>query len=171
MAGAGDRSVTAADWGLVVGISLFGGFSAVMAFFYLPWHWGPVPLPVSVAGLGWLCWWLPRVCARLTGSIAAAAAPAVTILVAVVILLLLPNALYQLPLRVVLAQWRSYLLLAAVTLGAAASLALLWADKVAAEVRSRAAEPGSPGVTVPTPRNGAARMHSRGGDTGDADKG
>lgn len=151
-------------------ICLFGGFAAATAFFYLPWHWGPVPLPLSIAAVGWLCWWLPRVCARLTGSIAAAAAPAVTIFLVVSVLMVLPNALYQLPLRVVLAQWRSYLLLAVVSLGAAASLALLWGDRLAAKIRSPGPGAGHPGVSGATQSGGGATPGSGRGDTEDADQ-
>jgi len=154
----------------VAAICLFGGFAAVTAFFYLPWHWGSVPLPLSIAALGCLCWWLPRVCARLTGSMVAAAAPAVTIFLVVLVLMVLPNALYQLPLRVVLAQWRSYLLLAVVSLGAATSIALLWGDKLAAEIRSRGTTPGPPGVSEATRTGGDARTGPGAGDTEDADK-
>jgi hypothetical protein len=178
-----------ADWALVVGSCLFGVFAAVVGFFYLPLHIGAVPMPISILGIGALCWLLPRVCYRLTGSLIAAAVPALLIFAVVVVLLILPNALFNLPLRVIALRvdppstgddWRNYVLLAVVAITSAAAVGLLWGDKMAAVARAgspavaRAGSPaGSPeqSVTATTPGPVDAPPAGLSGDTGNADKG
>lgn len=136
--------VAPADLAIVAGMCVFAVFVTLVAFFHLPAYVGTVPMPVSIlvpAGFSWL---LPRTAYRLTGRILAAAAPAVAILGTVVVLVSWSNRpLYQLPLRVISIDrstntagenWRTYLLLGAVALTAAATLALLWSDRVAASV-------------------------------------
>lgn len=98
-----------------------------------------MPLPISALLPAALAWLLPRFCFRLTGSLLAAAAPAVVIFAVELALLALPRgANAGLTLQVVLAQWRVFVLLGAVALAGAASLGLLWGDKLAARVRERA---------------------------------
>lgn len=106
-----------------------------MAFFYLPLYIGRLPFPVTILGIGWLCWVLPRVVHRLTRSLPAAVAPVGVIFVVTAVLLLLPNPLNtQLPIRVLLAQWRLFALLGIIALAGAGSLGLLWGDAVARRV-------------------------------------
>lgn len=130
----------------MVGICLFGAFAAVMAFFYLPLYLGWLPFPVTILGIGWLCWALPRVVHRLTWSLPAAFAPVLVIFVVTAVLLILPNQLNGLPLRVALGQWRVFLLLGAIALAGAVALGLLWGDAVARRVHgtdaTAAAGPG-----------------------------
>ncbi|MGI8418459.1 MAG: hypothetical protein ACR2P2_20130 [Nakamurella sp.] len=121
---------------MAVGVCLFGAFAAVMAFFYLPLYLGRLPFPVTILGIGWLCWAAPRLVHRLTWSLPAAFAPVLVIFVVTAVLLILPNQLNGLPLRVFrYAQWRVFALLGAISLAGAASLALLWGDAVARRVR------------------------------------
>lgn len=138
----GSSAPQAADWALVVGMSLFGVFVTILTFFHLPAYIGTIPLPVSILVLAGFTWLLPRTAYRLTGRIAAAAALALVIVATVVVLVSWSNTpLYQLPLRVISIDrttntagedWRTYVLLGAVALTAAGTLALLWSERVSA---------------------------------------
>jgi hypothetical protein len=124
------------DGALVVGCCLVGGYAAVLGFFFLPSYAGAVPLPLSALLPAALAWLLPRICFRLTGSLLAAAAPALVTFAVLLVLLVLPrSANAGMALQVGLAQWRVFVLLGAVALAGAASLGLLWGDKLAAQVR------------------------------------
>lgn len=174
------RKPAVADWALVVGSCLFAVFATVVGFFFLPLHLGAVPMPVSILGIGALCWVLPRVCYRLTGSLIAAALPALVIFAVVVVLLILPNALFNLPLRVIAYRadppstgndWRNYVLLGVVAITGASAVGLLWGDKMAAAARAGSpAEPPAESVTGATPAPVDAPSAGLSGDTGDADK-
>lgn len=121
------------DWCLVVLLTVLSGVVAVFGIFFLPTYFGAVPIPLVVAFVGGALVVLPRLCYRLTLRMSAAVAPAAGWLVVTVALYLTPNRLYA---RVPLAWqgWQILLLLGVGTLVAAASIGLVWADSVRAEV-------------------------------------
>ena len=134
------------DWVLVVAISLLTAFVALFALVFLPLYAGAVPLPVS-ALLGVAAMVLaPRACYRLTGSLAAAVAPVVTWFAVSVWFVVTYNSLLPtVPLTVVQGQWRVMLLLGLGSLAAAATIGLIWADRLRRRMDAqRGARPGSP---------------------------
>ena len=133
-----DMRPTPVDWVLVAAISLLAGFIALFALAFLPLYVGPVPLPISallpVAAmvLG------PRACYRLTGSLAAAAAPVlVWFAVSVWFVLKYNSVLPTVPLTVVRGQWRVMVLLGLGSLTAAATIGLIWADRLRLRIAAR----------------------------------
>ena len=126
------------DWLLVGLITLLAGWTALVAVAFLPWHIGPVPMPVSSL-LGVVAMILaPRACYGLTGSLVAAALPVASWFVVSVWLVLLRNPMMQgQPVSVAQGQWRVMLLLGFGSLAAAATLTLMWADRT----RARYADP------------------------------
>ncbi|WP_395726317.1 hypothetical protein [Nakamurella sp.] len=153
----------AVDWLLVAFVTLLSAGTALVGVAYLPWHVGPVPVPVSaLLGVGAMIL-APRACYRLTGSMAAAALP-VAVWFGVTVWLVLqrnPMMLSQ-ALSVVQGQWRVMVLLGLGSLAAAATLTLLWAERTQARYARTAADgmagpPGSrpaaadPATPDPTP--------------------
>ncbi|HEY5877280.1 MAG TPA: hypothetical protein VIU11_00115 [Nakamurella sp.] len=126
------------DWLLVALITLLTGWTALVGLAFLPWHIGPVPMPVSaLLGVGAMIL-APRTCYRLTGSLVAAWLPVASWFITSVWLVLLRNPMMQgQPVSVAQGQWRVMLLLGFGSLAAAATLTLLWADRT----RARYAEP------------------------------
>lgn len=118
------------DWLLVAFVTLLAAFTALVGVAYLPWHLGPVPVPVS-ALLGVAAMILaPRACFGLTGSMAAAALPVVAWFGLTVWLVLARNPMMLTQaLSVVQGQWRVMVLLGLGSLAAAATLTLLWAER------------------------------------------
>lgn len=118
----------ALDWVLVVWMVLLGAAGGVFGFFFLPLWIGSFPLPVSVLVAVAATGLLPRVCYRLTESMAAAVAPVAAWFLMTLVLYLVPNPTYARPLRIVSADWRMLLLIGLGCLAGAASLGLLWGD-------------------------------------------
>ncbi len=121
----------AADWLLVVLISVLAGFVALVGLAFLPLYIGSVPFPISaLLGVGAMILG-PRACYRLTGSLAAAVAPVlVWFAVSVWFVLKYNSVMPTLPLTVIRGQWRVMLLLGFGSLAAAATVGLLWADRL-----------------------------------------
>ena len=133
------------DWLLVGLISALTGFIALLGLAFLPLYVGSVPLPISVL-LGIAAMIVaPRVCYRLTGSLAAAVAPVlVWFAVSVWFVLKYNRLLPMLPLTVVQGQWRVMLLLGLGSLAAAATIGLIWADRL--KVRMTGQQAPHPGA-------------------------
>ncbi len=147
-----DPAPTPADWLLVVLITLLAGFVAVVGLAFLPLYVGSVPLPISaLLGVGSMIL-APRACYRLTGSLAAAVAPVLAWFAVSVWFVLKHNALMPaLPLTVIAGQWRVMLLLGLGSLAAAATVGLLWADRLRRRMAADARrEPNSPEVVAPS---------------------
>src|SRR6478752_1275190 len=122
------------DWVLVGLITLLTAFTAVVAIAFLPVYVGSVPLPVSVL-LGVAAMILaPRACYGLTGSLLAATAPVASWFAVSVWLVLARNPLINLPVSVYLAQWRVMLLLGLGSLAAAATVGLIWGDRLRGKI-------------------------------------
>jgi hypothetical protein len=165
-AGAADPSPTAAsapgapvDWLLVAWITLLAAGTAVIGMAFLPLYIGSIPLPIS-ALLGVAAMILaPRACYRLTGSLIAALLPVAAWFAVSVWLVLARNsligatdtagALVGLPVSVSTGQWRVMVLLGLGSLAAAATVGLIWGDRLrdrlaaeraAAQARDDAAE-------------------------------
>jgi hypothetical protein len=118
------------DWVLVALITLLTAWIAVMGIAFLPLYAGPVPLPISaLLGVGAMILG-PRACYGLTGSMAAALAPVVSWFGVSVWLVLSRNALINLPVTVYLGQWRVMVLLGLGALAAAATVGLIWGDRL-----------------------------------------
>ena len=118
------------DWILVALITLLTAWTAVLGIAFLPFYLGPVPLPVSaLLGVGAMILG-PRACYRLTGSMPAAVAPVVSWFGVSVALVLSRNALINLPVTVYQGQWRVMLLLGLGSLAAAATVGLIWGDRL-----------------------------------------
>jgi hypothetical protein len=135
----------AVDWLIVALISVLAGFVALVGLMFLPAYVGSVPLPVSaLLGVGAMIL-APRACYRLTGSLAAALAPVLTWFAVSVWFVLKHNpVLPTVPLTVVQGQWRVMLLLGLGSLAAAATVGLLWADRLKVRMAAqRAAAPGA----------------------------
>jgi hypothetical protein len=133
------RSGEPIDWLLVVLISLLTGWSAVVALAFLPLHIGWLPLPIS-ALLGVVAMIMaPRACFGLTGSLLAAALPVVTWFGVSILLVMSRNRVIQLPYTVVDGQWRVMVLLGLGSLTAAATIGLLWGDRVRQQIAVEAA--------------------------------
>lgn len=122
-----------ADWCLVALLTVLSGVLAVFGIFFLPTYFGAVPVPLVVVFIGGALAVLPRLCYRLTFRMSAAVAPAAGWLLVTIALYLTSNPLYA---RVPIAWqgWQILLLLGVGTLVAAASIGLVWADSVRAEV-------------------------------------
>jgi hypothetical protein len=89
-----------------------------------------VPLPISaLLGVGAMILG-PRACYGLTGSMPAAIAPVVSWFGVSVALVLSRNALINLPVTVYQAQWRVMVLLGLGSLAAAATVGLIWGDRL-----------------------------------------
>ncbi|MET0866146.1 MAG: hypothetical protein ABWZ98_17575 [Nakamurella sp.] len=119
------------DWLLVVLVCLLAGWVAVVGFAFLPWYIGPVPVPVSVLlGVGAMIL-APRACYALTHSLVAAALPVLTWFGVSVWITLSRNALMPtVSLTVINGQWRVMLLLGFGALAAAATIGLIWGDRL-----------------------------------------
>ncbi|NNG37328.1 hypothetical protein [Nakamurella aerolata] len=135
-----ERRPGVVGWTLTSLLTLVAGLAALVAFFYLPWYLGSIPLPVSIVLIAFGCWALPRAAYVVTGSLLAAALPVLAAFALTAVLLLLPSGLYSAPLRVYQNGWRNYLLLGAVALAGAVSLSLLWAESLSASMRRPDAE-------------------------------
>jgi hypothetical protein len=137
----------AVDWVLVVAISILTAWAAVLSLAFLPLYVGSVPLPVS-ALLGVAAMILgPRTCYRLTGSMAAALLPvAAWFGVCVWVVLSYNRILPTVPLTVISGQWRVMVLLGLGALAAAATIGLIWGDRLRDRVAAEraAADPGPP---------------------------
>jgi hypothetical protein len=128
------------DWVLVALITVLTGWTAIVAIAFLPVYLGPVPLPVSsLLGVGAMIL-APRACYGLTGSMLAAVAPVVSWFGVSVWLVLSRNALINLPVTVYQGQWRVMVLLGLGSLAAAATVGLIWGDRLRDRI---AAERGS----------------------------
>jgi hypothetical protein len=130
------------DWLLVAFVTLLSAFTALVGVLFLPWYVGPVPLPVSaLLGVGAMIL-APRACYRLTDSFVAAALPVAAWFAVSVWLVLLRNPMMpSVAVTVVQGQWRVMLLLGLGSLAAAATLTLLWAERVRERYTRVAAEP------------------------------
>lgn len=139
---------TPVDWLLVVLITLLAAFIAVIGLAFLPLYAGSVPLPISASlGVGAMILG-PRACYRLTGSLAAAVAPVLAwFAVSVWVVLKHNSVMPMVPLTVVSGQWRVMLLLGLGSLAAAATIGLIWADRV----RARLATALGPVLDASTP--------------------
>jgi hypothetical protein len=119
------------DWLLVVLVSVLAGCVAVIGFAFLPWHLGPIPVPIS-ALLGVLAMIAaPRACYALTGSMLAALLPVLAWFGVAVWITLSTNSLMPtVSLTVMNGQWRVMVLLGLGALSAAATIGLIWGDRL-----------------------------------------
>jgi hypothetical protein len=103
----------------------------VVGFAFLPLHLGPVPVPISaVLGVAAMVA-APRACYALTGSLIAAALPVLTWFGVSVWITLSTNTLMPtVSLTVINGQWRVMVLLGLGALAAAATIGLLWGDRL-----------------------------------------
>jgi len=152
------RSPTAGfvDWLLVVLVTLLAACTALLALVFLPLHIGAVPFPISaLLGVGAMIL-APRACYRLTGSVVAAVLPVAAWFGVSVWLVLSRNTMMPgLPLTVIEGQWRVMLLLGLGSLAAAATLGLIWGDRLrdrlAAERAAADARDNDPDRADPEP--------------------
>ena len=120
-----------ADWLLVLWLSALSGWAALLGIAYLPLYLGSIPLPISAAIGAAIMWWAPRTCYRLTGSMPAAVLPAAVWFTVSVWLVLARNPIMTgVPLTVVAGQWRVMVLLGLGSLAAAASVGMVWGDRL-----------------------------------------
>jgi len=119
------------DWLLVLLVSLLTGCVAVVGFAFLPWYLGPVPVPVSaLLGVAAMVA-APRACYALTGSLLAAVLPVLTWFAVSVWITLSRNALMPtVSFTVINGQWRVMVLLGLGALSAAATIGLIWGDRL-----------------------------------------
>ena len=119
------------DWALVLLICVLAAWTAVVGLAFLPFHIGIVALPIS-ALLGVAAMVLaPRACYWLTGSIVSAVLPVAAWAGVSVWLVLRDNPVMPgLPLTVIHGQWRVLLLLGLGSLAAAATIGLIWGDRL-----------------------------------------
>jgi hypothetical protein len=119
------------DWLLVVLVSLLAGCVAVIGFAFLPWYLGPVPFPISaLLGVAAMIA-APRACFALTGSLLAATLPVLTWFGVSVWITLSTNSLMPtVSLTVINGQWRVMVLLGLGALAAAATIGVLWGDRL-----------------------------------------
>jgi len=129
------RRGSVVDWFLVALICLLAAWVAVVGIAFLPFYLGSVPLPIS-ALLGVAAMILaPRACYGLTGSAVAAALPVAAWFGVSVCLVLAHNSLMpELPVTVYQQQWRVTVLLGLGALAAAATLGLIWGDRLKARI-------------------------------------
>ncbi len=133
------------DWLLVVWITALGAWAALLGVIYLPLYLGTVPLPISAAIGVAAMWWGPRTCYRLTHSMVAAFLPAAAWFAVSVWLVITRNAIMVgVPLTVVVGQWRVMLLLGLGSLAAAASIGLVWGDRLKSKLATDRAGPADP---------------------------
>lgn len=120
-----------ADWLIVGLITLLTAWTAVLGMAFLPLHIGSIPFPIS-ALLGVAAMVLaPRACYRLTGSLIAALLPVAAWFAVSVWLVLARNSLLGgLPVTVINGQWRVMVLLGLGSLAAAATVGLIWGDRL-----------------------------------------
>ncbi len=132
------------DWLLVAGITALCGWVGLMAMFYLPLYAGPVPLPISVL-LGVAAMIIgPRTAYRLTGSLVAALLPVLAWFGVTVWMTLNRNdVMPTAPLTVTSGQWRVMLLLGLGALAAAATIGLIWGDRLRDRIRREQAAAGT----------------------------
>lgn len=143
--GGSGRPVGAADWLLVLWVTALAGWAALLGVVYLPLYIGTIPLPISAAIGMAAMWWGPRACYRLTGSLLAAFLPAVAWFGVSVWLVLTRNAILGgVPFSVATGQWRVMVLLGLGSLAAAASIGLVWGDRLRTRLASERADPGVP---------------------------
>jgi hypothetical protein len=121
----------AIDWVLVAGITVLSGWVAVIGLAFLPLYVGGVPLPVSSL-LGVAAMILaPRACYRLTGSLVAALLPVLAWFgMSVWVVLSYNRLLPTVPLTVIAGQWRVMVMLGLGALAAAATVGLIWGDRL-----------------------------------------
>lgn len=128
------------DWLIVALITLLTAWTAVLGMAFLPLHIGSIPFPIS-ALLGVAAMILaPRACYRLTGSLIAALLPVAAWFGVSVWLVLARNSLIGgtdgagvligLPITVTDGQWRVMVLLGLGSLAAAATVGLIWGDRL-----------------------------------------
>jgi hypothetical protein len=145
---------TLVDWLLVALITLLAAGAAVLGLAFLPMHIGAVPFPISaLLGVGAMILG-PRAAYRLTGSVVAAVLPVAAWFAVSVWLVLSRNTMMPgLPLTVIDGQWRVMVLLGLGSLAAAATLGLIWGDRLrdrlaaeraAAQARDDQAEDAAP---------------------------
>ncbi len=138
------------DWLVVALITVLTAWAAVIGMAYLPLYIGSIPFPISaLVGVAAMIL-APRACYRLTGSMIAALLPVVAWFGVSVYLVLARNSLMGgLPVTVVNGQWRVMVLLGLGSLAAAATVGLIWGDRLrdrlaaeraAAQARDDAAE-------------------------------
>jgi len=122
---------TVVDWLLVALITLLAAGAAVLGLAFLPMHIGAVPFPISaLLGVGAMILG-PRAAYRLTGSVLAAVLPVAAWFAVSVWLVLSRNTMMPgLPLTVIDGQWRVMVLLGLGSLAAAATLGLIWGDRL-----------------------------------------
>ncbi len=137
------------DWLLVVLVCLLSGCVAVFGFAFLPWYLGPVPFPISaLLGVAAMIT-APRACYALTGSILAAALPAITWLGVSVWITLSTNSLMPtVSLTVINGQWRVMVLLGLGALAAAATIGLIWGDRLRDTIAGNKTDRVAGGSTV-----------------------
>lgn len=137
------------DWLLVVLITLVAGGTAVLGMAFLPLYLGSIPFPIS-ALLGVAAMILaPRACYRLTGSLIAALLPVAAWFSVSVWLVLARNSLMGatdgagvlvgLPVSVINGQWRVMVLLGLGSLAAAATIGLIWGDRLRDQIAAQRA--------------------------------
>jgi len=150
---------TVVDWLLVALITLLAAGAAVLGLAFLPMHIGAVPFPISaLLGVGAMILG-PRAAYRLTGSVLAAVLPVAAWFAVSVWLVLSRNTMMPgLPLTVIDGQWRVMVLLGLGSLAAAATLGLIWGDRLrdrlaaeraAAQARDDEAEDAPPAGVEP----------------------
>ena len=148
-AGGAQQLGRAVDWLLVLWITALAGWAALLGVVYLPLYIGTIPLPISAAIGVAAMWWGPRACYRLTDSLSAAFLPAAAWFGVSVWLVLSRNAILGgVPFAVATGQWRVMVLLGLGSLAAAASIGLLWGDRLRTRLAGERAGPGdadSPG--------------------------
>ena len=122
---------SAVDWVLVVWITLLAGWAGVLALAFLPQYVGACrsrSAPCSAVAAMIVA---PRLCYRLTGSMAAALLPVLLWFGLTVWVVLSRNGIMPTrPLTVSAGQWRVMVLLGLGSLSAAASIGLLWGDRL-----------------------------------------
>lgn len=144
------------DWLLVALVTLLAAATAVLALFFLPLYLGAVPFPISaLLGVGAMIL-APRACYRLTGSVLAAVLPVAAWFGVSVWFVLTRNTMMpNLPLTVYEGQWRVMVLLGLGSLAAAATLGLIWGDRLrdrlAAERAAADARDNDPKYADPVP--------------------
>ena len=134
-------------------VTLLAGCVAVVGFAFLPWYIGAVPVPISaLLGVAAMIA-APRACYALTGSLLAAVLPVLAWFGVSVWIILSTNSLMPtVSLTVVNGQWRVMVLLGLGALAAAATIGLIWGDRL--RDTDCGNQPGGGGVrwTTSTPR-------------------
>jgi hypothetical protein len=127
----GDARGGVVDWLLVALITLLAGWTAVVVLAYLPLYIGAVPVPVSVLFAVAVMILTPWLCYRLTGSLLAALLPVVVWFgVSLWIVLSYNTIMPNRPLSIRAGQWRLMLLLGLGSLTAAATIGLIWGERL-----------------------------------------